>query len=512
MNVCDSSAVAYTKDMKHLGMVQSIIGAVFCLFLPFLGLLADIKFGKHRMALFCVFISLLPSGVFLAEVLLDEFSHSQAGSALMYFILPVYMLSRKALAVVLIIFGVDQLVGESSYQMSAFIWWYFWCIYVSWGVNSFIGCAQASILHAYADEITLFVVVAHVIGLLAILVSDCLAHKFLIQYYPSRNPFVLIYGVLKYAWNHKYPRLRSALTYWQQSYPSRLDLAKEMYGGPFTEEDVEGVKTFFRLLPLTVVMLVMYLPLEPGIDLMANVSQNLISCLSFSTYFLLYVFCITAIFALQFLACPLFQRVVPSMLKRIGWGIVFSNISKLSYVIIDVYFSMTHTSQTCLLASTANGINETSHHIMDELYWIILPRVLDSFAALLILPTSVEFVFAQTPYNMKGFMLGLWFSITGLYGIIGEKLIDLFKSMTTVKPSCQFYYYLMCFLLMCFSLLAYVGISRQYKLHIRNVIFSPYLAAEKFYDREISRRKKYYDQLEEERALENGPVDAVVTT
>ena len=122
MNVCDSSAVAYTKNMKYYDMIQGIIASVFCLFLPLLGLLADIMLGKHRMALFCVFISLPPSGVLLADVLFESFSHSEAGSALLYFVLPVYLLSRKALAVILIIFGVDQLVGESSYQMSAFIW------------------------------------------------------------------------------------------------------------------------------------------------------------------------------------------------------------------------------------------------------------------------------------------------------------------------------------------------------------------------------------------------------
>ena len=354
----------------------------------------------------------------------------------------------------------------------------------------------------------LFVVAAHIIGLLAILLSDCLAHKTLMQYYPSNNPFILIYGVLKYAWRHKYPRLRSALTYWQQSYLSRLDLGKEMYGGPFTEEDVEGVKTFFRLLPLTVVMLVMYLPLEPGLDLMADVSKNLVSCLSLSTYFIVYAFCIIGILAQQFLACPILQRIAPSMLKRIGLGIVISTISKLLYVVIDLYFSMTNTSQTCLLASTANSTNETLHHIMDELHWFVVPRVLDSLASLLIIPTSVEFVFAQTPYNMKGFMIGLWFSITGLYGIIGEKLLNPFKSLAPVKPSCQFYYYLMCFLLMCLSLSSYVCISMQYKLHIRNVVFSPFIAAENFYEKEISRRKQYYDQLQKERLLESGGDDA----
>ena len=40
-----------------------------------------------------------------------------------------------------------------------------------------------------------------------------------------------------------YPRNRSALTYWEKEYPSHIDLGKEKYGGPFSEEEVENVKT-----------------------------------------------------------------------------------------------------------------------------------------------------------------------------------------------------------------------------------------------------------------------------
>ena len=47
-----------------------------------------------------------------------------------------------------------------------------------------------------------------------------------------------------------YPRNR---TYWENNYPSRLELGKEKYGGPFREEDVEGgVMTVLRLLPMLI--------------------------------------------------------------------------------------------------------------------------------------------------------------------------------------------------------------------------------------------------------------------
>ena len=57
--------------------------------------------------------------------------------------------------------------------------------------------------------------------------------------------------VLNYAQKNKYPSNHSALTYWEEEFPSRIDLGKDKYGGrAFTEEEVENVKTFFQILPL----------------------------------------------------------------------------------------------------------------------------------------------------------------------------------------------------------------------------------------------------------------------
>ena len=42
--------------------------------------------------------------------------------------------------------------------------------------------------------------------------------------------------------------LRSAFTYCDDEKPTRLDFAKERFGGPFSTETVEDVKTFLRIL------------------------------------------------------------------------------------------------------------------------------------------------------------------------------------------------------------------------------------------------------------------------
>ena len=54
--------------------------------------------------------------------------------------------------------------------------------------------------------------------------------------------------MLRYAWNHTCPENRSAFTYWEEDIPPRIDLGKLKYGGPFTTEEVEDTKTFFRII------------------------------------------------------------------------------------------------------------------------------------------------------------------------------------------------------------------------------------------------------------------------
>ena len=64
----------------------------------------------------------------------------------------------------------------------------------------------------------------------------------------NHNPYFLVYHTIKFAFKHKYPIQRSALTYWEDKLPSRIDLGKSKYGGPFTSEEIENVKMFLRLI------------------------------------------------------------------------------------------------------------------------------------------------------------------------------------------------------------------------------------------------------------------------
>ena len=67
-----------------------------------------------------------------------------------------------------------------------------------------------------------------------------------------RNPYKVVVKVLNFVRKHKHPLCRSAFTYSDADLPSRIDFAKQRFGGPYTTEQVEDVKTFLRILLLLV--------------------------------------------------------------------------------------------------------------------------------------------------------------------------------------------------------------------------------------------------------------------
>ncbi len=99
----------------------------------------------------------------------------------------------------------------------------------------------------YSDYIPLFLL--PLMCTLSI-VCDIFGGHGLIKEPVKNNPLKQIFQVLKYAIKNKHPHLRSAFTYWEDKPYSRIDLGKSKYGGPFTTEQVECVKYFFRLLLL----------------------------------------------------------------------------------------------------------------------------------------------------------------------------------------------------------------------------------------------------------------------
>ena len=156
-------------------------------------------------------------------------------------------------------FGIDQLHDASTEEIQTFISWYVWS-YVSGGMVIEIAFSCIPENYKFVNP----------------LILSFILDKILVKEPVNRNPFKLVYQVIKYAIKNKHPRCRSAFTYCEDELPSRLDLGKHKYGGPFTTEQVEDVKTFLRLM-----MIVFFGCSVPSAQLVANALRDyLVSALT----------------------------------------------------------------------------------------------------------------------------------------------------------------------------------------------------------------------------------------
>jgi peptide/histidine transporter 3/4 len=143
-------------------------------------------------------------------------------------------------------FGLDQLHDASTSEIKSFIIWFVWTAYCQ-GIPMDFGFTCLG----KASRIYKLLFVCVNLSLAMILVYTC--NHCLIKEPIKQNPLKLVYKVISYAIRNKYPRQRSAFTYCEDELPSRIDFGKSKYGGPFTTEQVEDVKTFLRFIPLAIV-------------------------------------------------------------------------------------------------------------------------------------------------------------------------------------------------------------------------------------------------------------------
>ena len=169
---------------------------------------------------------------------------------------------------------------------------------------------------------------------------------------------------MNYARKHKYSERRSALTYWEEDVPSRIDLGKIKYGGPFTVEEVEDVKTVFRLIP--VLVFARGFNIGQTIDwyeslIQVDFFEDSRTLLAHTSLYISQVAMVTAGIPLyHFLIYPFFYNHVPTMLKRIGFGIFLVCCSYGIFAVIgDILLCSSHSHAYC-----STQMLSISHHMV----------------------------------------------------------------------------------------------------------------------------------------------------
>ena len=318
----------------------------------------------------------------------------------------------------------------------------------------------------------------------------------------GQNPYKLLYKVIKYSLKHKQPRYRSAFTYCEDELPSRIDFGKSKYGGPFTTEQVEDVKTFLRILAVVV-----FSSILPGLALIIFKQSNMFISLvikqsNTSNITECFVESIsTGLFFCGIALIPLHEFFVyPIMRNYFHWvksyhkfflGVVLQIVRIVALMLIevksrDLYFKHYGSNATIQCTfSEKGGILSSTFNI----WWMAIPSTLYSISFILLGIGAYEFICAQTPYSMRGLIFGATYGSSTFFMLVGYGISELFTRRLidwgTEIISCGFWYLLLNVLLMALYSAALLILIRHYKKRKReDVLPNEHIFAERYYDKD----------------------------
>ena len=399
------------------------ISSVFCIVYPFLGLLGE-KWCRFKVILIgvaIVFVSvfILALGVGIGMIVIND--NSDHVSIHTSIIIPsllgyiFYLIGMCIFQANIIQFGTDQIQFAPSKELSSFVHWLFW---VQALANVFVGILTYIIVTtvSFNNVVNVSIAIGVITAILGILyVCFILIKRYLvIEPAQHNNPVILIWSVMRYAWKHKQPVRRSAFTY-GEPLPSRLDLGKERYGGPFTTLQVEDVKSFFHIIP--VIFAIFCFSFQDSKITLQNLylSSNSTVFMEKAILFIPNIIPCSvvalSIFFHQFLIAPFQFCFFLSMLKRIWLGLVMLLLELVVLTIFQYFIdNATNSVADCIAFE-----NQKSDICVSPYYIFILSQILQGISMMLVFIGSLEFILAQAPRSMQGLLIGLW--LMQYYGI-----------------------------------------------------------------------------------------------
>ena len=492
-NVLVSSIFGYLSNLMilfHLSddPISAIVPwVIFVLVLLLSDYIADNFIGRYRSVKIAFILLFVTSILQCILVIVRQFIMEYPLGlriGLVTFTLSLGYGSAAILLVTLSQIGLDQMTDNSVSSITSFISWFIASYFLGIWISLFsYTTTTGSVCFGSVFETVWSLL--FVVSMSIVLISDFfLTPKWLIIEPKSPQSIKTIYRVLKYAAKHKAPTNRSALTYWEEDIPSRLDLGKTKYGGPFTVEQVEDVKTLLRILALTAPLWLSFVsfqmqlsildvlepePFLPGNGANATESQH---CHSHLIKFFTYdqnLFSAVFLVVHELVIFPPFGHLTPSSIRRIGVSFLLIVIASFFCVLICVYFYF-------------------YNHVHIALAYI---HVLSEAIVLSILyPSLMEFVSAQSPYNMRGVLQGYVWCIVSSSSFI-TLLISTFSFHKDSLAHVMLIYSSVATVVALIGLVLFCLLARWYKRRERDDIVSVHTLVEDVYDRYISNRSVF---------------------
>ena len=490
---------------------------------PVAGLLTDIRFSRSKVVVcssYVIIVKFIILFIIAASLLtfLYHFADEKRVRVIMTIVALSILFIMVTVYVVFIIngiqFGMDQLHDSPTEDSILYIHWYVWIYYtcslitqINWNFLLYdeYSIGYVDILRILGISITSLTCITI---LLLLTVSLCVVHYRKVWFFlepAGINPYKLVYRVVKFAYQHKVPLRRSAFTYCDEESPTRLDVGKHKYGGPFTTKQVEDVKAFWGILKILITIgpafllqtaMQTLLPLfarhndiflnrkdyhEVHLEGVARhilISNGLLSPL-------LVVICIPLYLCWIH---PHITYYIPGMLKRIQIALVVMVLSLICTFIMDVVVHVNNTEYLprCLFKLTVNISMNVSDFkpspLYQNVYFFTTQHVLSALADMLFDIAILEFICSQSPYSMKGLFLGIFFSLRSFFQGIAVVSIVPFGTVWKIESlSCGSGFYAMYIVIGLLEFVLFSCVSKRYKYRNVNEPSNEYRYAEEYY-------------------------------
>ena len=475
LGFCNELMLKTNLDSPSSNYIFINFNNVQYMFYPLLGILMDMWSLRLKMMKFCAFVSILwlllnlvnHGLTFVASNSLKSASDFITG--LKWTAVVLFTVTFSLFRTNIIPLYMDQMMESSSNELSAVIYWHTFVLVLPALLGYIVFAIIAEESHLFIIQTTLFLFTLYII--------PCSYSNVPSRAYEDHpqvtNPIKLVYKVTKYCLNwKKNNRHRSAFTYWEDECPSKLDLGKMKYGGPFTEGEVEDVKTVVRMIPILTCTIGHLSIIDFDSMALAQTFSHFFTRFDIQllpSYLTFYGSVLVLIFFHQFILRPFCFPLIPKMLTRMGLGLFFSLLSSATMILVSFVNVDNRSNIICPNSTyTIDLLNHGESKYISLLF--LLPLLLNGMSYFLLVTSSLEFTVAQSPVHMRGLLVGVWYMFWGI-GTMVKVNIDHSKG-------CIFVHWIIFGILNLVILIIFLFFARCYKLRMRNMVYNAYQITE----------------------------------
>ena len=483
----DNNRVEFNIHVITLGLTLSIAGWI-----------ADVSFGRYRVMYLSMWITWASLILATMSSVLTRTVDSYTSNIYSYVngvLWSMMVVGFGGFQANVIQLGIDQLHDASTDEIASFIFWYIWTYDSSGFVIYFIlGCLPKQYWIVWQLVMCIYLSIA--------LSSMLMFNHWLVKESVTQNPFKLVYSVVRYVIKHKHPECRSAFTYCEDEPPSRVDFGKSKYGGPFTTERVEDVKTFLRLIGVMFVGTMMSGVIFASWQLLANMlymltdisntkDESLLKCYSKEAFIeILANSCVVMFPLYELFIYPSFHRCLEMMKSHWKFilGVLLLIADIIALLVIETvgrYKYLESTNYNTTIPCIGHGTLSTSM----DFRWMAIPLFLHSLSASVFGIGAIEFIASQAPYSMRGLIMGTAYCMFALCAAVGIGISIPFTRQLSIWGtgiiSCGFWYALLLLVVEVLAGFMFTAIQKWYKKRKReDVLPNEHIFAERYYDRD----------------------------